>query len=65
MKPSSNKTTNLCSICKKAVSKKENRYFPFCSERCRLVDLSQWLGQGYSIKGESANPEVDDFEEGS
>jgi endogenous inhibitor of DNA gyrase (YacG/DUF329 family) len=22
---------------------------PFCSERCRLVDLGRWLGEGYSL----------------
>ena len=24
-------------------------YFPFCSERCRLVDLGRWLGEAYTI----------------
>jgi endogenous inhibitor of DNA gyrase (YacG/DUF329 family) len=22
---------------------------PFCSERCRLIDLGRWLGEGYSF----------------
>ena len=22
---------------------------PFCSERCRLIDLGRWLGEGYAI----------------
>lgn len=25
------------------------RFFPFCSERCRLVDLGMWLDEGYRI----------------
>lgn len=25
---------------------------PFCSERCRLVDLGRWLGEGYSFPSE-------------
>jgi len=24
-------------------------YFPFCSERCRLIDLGSWLDGDYSI----------------
>jgi endogenous inhibitor of DNA gyrase (YacG/DUF329 family) len=23
--------------------------YPFCSERCRLIDLGRWLGEGYRI----------------
>jgi uncharacterized protein len=25
---------------------------PFCSERCRLIDLGRWLGEGYSFPAE-------------
>jgi hypothetical protein len=28
-----------------------NPYRPFCSERCRLVDLGRWLGEAYRIPG--------------
>jgi endogenous inhibitor of DNA gyrase (YacG/DUF329 family) len=27
---------------------------PFCSERCRLVDLGRWLGEDYRIPAEPA-----------
>jgi endogenous inhibitor of DNA gyrase (YacG/DUF329 family) len=33
--------------------------FPFCSDRCRLVDLGRWLGGAYRIPGtpvEEENP---------
>jgi uncharacterized protein len=44
----------LCPICKKHVNDIDdvltpNPYFPFCSERCKLVDLGRWLGEKYSI----------------
>jgi len=26
-----------------------NSYRPFCSERCRLIDLGQWANEGYSV----------------
>ena len=29
----------------------ENRAFPFCSDRCRLLDLGKWLGEEYRIPG--------------
>ncbi len=28
-----------------------NRAFPFCSDRCKLVDLGKWLGEEYRIPG--------------
>lgn len=39
-----------CPICKKEVEDSpENRYHPFCSERCKLIDLGRWLGGAYQI----------------
>jgi endogenous inhibitor of DNA gyrase (YacG/DUF329 family) len=29
---------------------------PFCSERCKLVDLGNWLGGRYRIPAESVEP---------
>ena len=30
---------------------------PFCSARCRQVDLGRWLKGDYAIPGEAADPE--------
>jgi endogenous inhibitor of DNA gyrase (YacG/DUF329 family) len=39
----------------------KNRWFPFCSEHCRLVDLGRWLDGAYRIPGsEKPPPESDD-----
>ena len=42
-----------CPICKRQVDEKEqNRpgsFFPFCSERCKLIDLDHWLSGRYRI----------------
>jgi endogenous inhibitor of DNA gyrase (YacG/DUF329 family) len=27
----------------------ENAYRPFCSERCKLIDLGQWASESYRI----------------
>ena len=37
-----------CPICKKAV-KRTNPDFPFCSDRCRIIDLGKWASGGYVI----------------
>ena len=37
-----------CPICKKDVTR-ENEYFPFCSERCKLIDLGNWASEKYVI----------------
>lgn len=47
-----------CPICKKAV-KHTNPEFPFCSDRCRIIDLGKWASDGYVI----SSP-VTDAEEG-
>ena len=37
-----------CPICRKAV-KDGDPDFPFCSERCRVIDLGKWASGGYVI----------------
>jgi endogenous inhibitor of DNA gyrase (YacG/DUF329 family) len=34
----------------------QNAYRPFCSERCKLVDLGQWASENYRIP-EAIKPE--------
>ena len=38
----------LCPICKKQV-KSGNPCMPFCSERCKLIDLGNWASEKYTI----------------
>lgn len=41
-----------CPICKKPTDiSKNNRFRPFCSERCRLVDLGTWASGDYRVAG--------------
>lgn len=37
-----------CPICKKAV-KNNDAGFPFCSDRCRTIDLGKWASGAYVI----------------
>jgi len=36
----------------------DNRYRPFCSERCQLIDLGQWADEQYRMPA-SNNKETD------
>ena len=39
-----------CPTCQAALPpRKENRFYPFCCERCQLVDLGHWLDEDYRI----------------
>ena len=52
-----------CPRCRRIMQVKqleELRTFPFCSERCRLIDLGVWLEGGYGIPGQELSP--DDLE---
>ncbi len=46
-----------CPICKKA-TKATDADFPFCSDRCRLIDLGKWASGGYVIS--SPLPDADE-----
>jgi endogenous inhibitor of DNA gyrase (YacG/DUF329 family) len=37
-----------CPICRKEITR-ENPEFPFCSERCRTIDLGNWASGKYVI----------------
>jgi uncharacterized protein len=42
-----------CPTCKKLAQPKPlNTYAPFCSDRCRMADLNQWLNGSYAIPGQ-------------
>ena len=55
--------TVSCPTCQK-----ENRYHtdnpfrPFCSERCRLIDLGEWADEGHRIPGQTVPPDYNDPE---
>jgi endogenous inhibitor of DNA gyrase (YacG/DUF329 family) len=48
-----------CPICSKSfeVAKLSDLpSFPFCSDRCRLIDLGRWIDGAYAIPGPPASP---------
>jgi uncharacterized protein len=38
-----------CPICRKPTDSQTSPDFPFCSERCKLVDLGNWSSEKYRI----------------
>ena len=60
-----------CPICKKEVVIEGNPFRPFCSDRCKLLDLDNWLSERYRIRvvaegadaAEEALPAVPDTKE--
>lgn len=55
-----------CPTCKKdVVYSDENPNRPFCSDKCRLVDLGQWFEEDYSIAGDDSVSTEDSFEKES
>lgn len=50
-----------CPTCKKLVLRTDPE-FPFCSERCRLIDLGKWASGGYVISTPITDPEEMGFQ---
>ncbi len=46
-----------CPSCKKTVDP-ANEDFPFCSERCKLIDLGKWASGEYTIASPIHDPEL-------
>ena len=42
-----------CISCRKPLPA-EGSHRPFCSVRCKMVDLGRWLNEEYKVAGESA-----------
>jgi hypothetical protein len=47
----------VCPICKNKTTWEENPWRPFCSERCKLVDLGKWVSDDYRIEGKEEDEE--------
>lgn len=46
-----------CPTCGQLVQPKDED-FPFCSDRCRLIDLGKWASGAYKISSPVVDPEV-------
>ncbi len=49
-----------CPTCGKSVAwTAEEKFRPFCCERCRLIDLGEWVMEEKKIAGEPVLPEFE------
>ncbi len=46
-----------CPTCRSVVTEKDEN-FPFCSDRCRSIDLGKWASGAYRISSPIVDPEV-------
>jgi endogenous inhibitor of DNA gyrase (YacG/DUF329 family) len=58
-----------CPVCHKedtaeSSDGKRSKYYPFCSDRCKLLDLGAWLNAEYMIKSSLAKDDPDVNDEG-
>jgi endogenous inhibitor of DNA gyrase (YacG/DUF329 family) len=40
-----------CPTCNSQVEWQDNPFRPFCSERCQLIDLGNWVSEEYRVPG--------------
>ena len=50
-----------CPICRRAMPGERHDWpqFPFCSPRCKTIDLGRWLGEGYRVEAETEDDSGD------
>jgi len=37
----------------------QNEWRPFCSERCKMIDLGQWASENYRVAGDETPPDAE------
>ena len=58
--PSGKKTIVSCPTCdKEVIWNTQYSFRPFCSERCKLIDLGEWANEEKRIAGDSVDSESD------
>ena len=51
------KRKKACPQCGKPATWKGNPFRPFCSERCKIIDLGEWATEKYRISDKKADDE--------
>jgi endogenous inhibitor of DNA gyrase (YacG/DUF329 family) len=53
-----------CPNCRKRFDYYSSAWRPFCSEKCRLIDLGQWLTESYSVPAQKlSEDEIQNLEQ--
>ena len=58
--------TARCPTCQTATTRDAaGRVFPFCSERCHLIDLGRWLREEFRVPAEETGGGVESVKPGA
>jgi uncharacterized protein len=49
----------VCPICQKPVAI-DDPNMPFCSDRCRVLDIANWASEKYTIPAVEDDPDLED-----
>ncbi len=49
-----------CPHCRKEIEWIGNPFRPFCSERCKMIDLGAWANEEYRVPGEPPPSDEED-----
>jgi endogenous inhibitor of DNA gyrase (YacG/DUF329 family) len=49
-----------CPICRENANREGNPYKPFCSRRCKLIDLESWISERYRVPVDEESTDRDD-----
>lgn len=52
-----------CPTCNKILPVEKTPAWPFCSNRCRMVDLGKWMNEDYRVAAESKQIDSEDQSE--
>jgi uncharacterized protein len=52
--------TVKCPTCRTETTWENNPHRPFCSERCKLIDLGAWIEEKHRVPGERIGWETED-----
>ena len=49
-----------CPVCRRITTWDNNQWRPFCSERCKIIDLGDWASEKHVIAGSDNLQELDE-----
>ena len=53
-----------CPTCSSETTYNGNPFRPFCSERCKLIDLGRWASEEFRMPTQDEAPDADDLVHG-
>ncbi len=51
-----------CPSCQEEFKYYSSKFRPFCTERCKMIDMGHWFEESYTIQGKSNTVYIEDPE---